>query len=493
MILEPQSKFTVDEVEEILGESSFKLSTKAAQKCQRAFDRVQALAVSNEAIYGVNTGFGRLAQVKISGDSLYELQVNLLRSHASGMGEPTSEEVVRRLLLLRAISLGKSYSGLSPQMVQRHLDYLNHDLIPWIPVQGSVGASGDLAPLAHLGLTFMGEGAFRVGDRKLKAAAALKAKKLKPLTVYAKEGLALINGTQFSLALSLQVMREIKDLWPWMLHAIAVSVEGHRATDSVYREDLHSLKAHPHQQMVAKQIRDLLKGSQHMKSHEDCEIVQDAYSFRCIPQVMGPCLSILERAEEILQDEVNSVSDNPVLIGSELVSGGHFHAQSVSMASDLLTMAMVTMGNLLERRVDQVVNPSTTRSASFLADRPGVESGLMIVHTALSALASENKTLAFPASADTISTNGNQEDHVSMAPWAARKAHLVVTNLRRMVAGEILCGVRACVLESRKSKASFAPAVEKFLKQLQSEVPSLFRSGDRVFSDDLQQLEELMS
>jgi histidine ammonia-lyase len=224
----------------------------------------------------------------------------------------------------------------------------------------------------------------------------------------------------------------------------------------------------------------------HMKGHRDCDIVQDSYSFRCTPQIVGPCLSILEKADELLEGELNSVSDNPLVFvdKKEILSCGHFHAQAVSMAADLMAMSMVTLGNLIERRIDQMVNPCTSRHSGFLADRPGVQSGLMILQTAAAALASENKTLAFPASADTIPTNGNQEDHVSMAPWAARKAQQILDNLRQIVAGEIVCAVRASVLESTHSGLQFSPRVDRFLKYWADRQPSLFHPGDRYFGQD---------
>lgn len=495
MFLEPQAKLSLDDIENFVDETrSIQLSGSMKKHIVRSAAALKDISIHRRPIYGVNTGFGRLSQVRIDEKDLVRLQINILRSHACGMGAPLTDRVARRLLILRLMSLGKGYSGVSWPLIDRHLIYINRRLTPWIPEQGSVGASGDLAPLAHLGLTFLGEGDFVEGCHQTSASKVYKREKLKPIVVGPKEGLALVNGTQFSSALALEVRRDLKELLPWMEWAAALSIEAHRATDSVFDADLNSLKPHRHQQEVAARFRKILKGSSHMNSHENCDIVQDSYSFRCIPQVLSPCYSLVERAEELLEDEANSVTDNPVLFVKKKVlkSGGHFHAQAVSMACDLMALSMATVGNLTERRVDQLVNPLTTRTKGFLATRPGVESGMMIVQTAMAAILSENKTLAQPASIDTIPTNGNQEDHVSMAPWAARKSLKMLQNLRRLVAGELLCGVRGAVLEQTRSGQKFSPAIESLLSLFAKKMPKLFESGDRAFGNDWKQLENFI-
>ncbi|PIR22657.1 MAG: histidine ammonia-lyase [Deltaproteobacteria bacterium CG11_big_fil_rev_8_21_14_0_20_45_16] len=498
MVLEPQSKFSSDDVEELLKkEGPWKLSPKAATRVSKAAQFVHTVVHQDRPIYGINTGFGRLAQVRIPEKDLISLQINLLRSHACGLGAPSPARVVRRLLLLRVLSLGKGYSGVSQEIIQRHFDYLNSGLLPYVPEQGSVGASGDLAPLAHLSLTLIGEGDFVDPETGalIEAQKVLRKHKWQAIPIRPKEGLALTNGTQFSLAWAMEVLRQLKQVWPWVLDAAALSVEGHQATSAVYLDKIHQLKSHPHQQVIAKEMIKRLKASEHMKAHRDCDRVQDAYSFRCIPQVLGPCLSLIEKADELLTGEINSVSDNPIIFADdkEILSCGHFHAQSVSMACDLLSIAMTTIANLSERRIDQLVNPLTSRHSGFLASNPGVESGLMIVQTAAASLASENKTLAHPASADTISTNGNQEDHVSMAPWAARKALMILGNLRKIVASEILCSIRSCVLESTRTGKRFSGFVEKKLASLADDVPEAFQSGDRSFAKDWTAIEKLMA
>lgn len=494
MKINPSEVLSLDEIESLLSESRLELDRESKRRLDQGAQIVRRLALSESAIYGVNTGFGRLAQVRISAPELVLLQENIIRSHASGIGEPIAGRCLRRLLVLRALSLGKGASGISAALVARHLEYFNRSLDPYVPELGSVGASGDLAPLAHLALTFLGKGYFVENHKKMPAAAILKRYRLAPLQVGPKEGLALVNGTQFSLALALESFIEIKRIIPWMEIVAALSLEAHRGSAGVFDSRLHSLKMHPDQQEVARRFRNLLKGSPHMKSHRDCDLVQDAYSFRCIPQVLGPAYSILRKAEELLQDEANSVSDNPVLWlpTEDLISGGHFHAQAVSMAADLIALSATTLANLSERRMDQLINPLTTRGNAFLADRPGVESGLMILQTAAAALASENKTLVHPASADSIPTNGNQEDHVSMAPWAGRKAQMLVRNLRRIIAAELICATRGALQESNRTGLTFSAPLNAFLRRLAKEVPSLFKPGDREFGEDWQKVDLLM-
>lgn len=491
MKLDPQSKFRAEDVEKLVsGGEKLELVASAKKRIEKAHRFVAAIASSDKVVYGINTGFGRLANIKIPPKDLKKLQINLIRSHAAGMGDPVDERTIRRLGFLRLISLGKGHSGVSSEIIQRHIDYFNRRLCPEVPEKGSVGASGDLAPLAHYALTFLGEGYFIEDKKRVSASSVLKKQKLSKLSIGPKEGLALTNGTQFSLAIALETLYEFRRLFPWLEAAACLSFEAHQATSAVLNKKIHHLKQHPHQREVAKSLARKLRTSSHMKWHKDCDRVQDAYSFRCIPQVWGPCLSLFDKAEDILTDEINSVSDNPLLFvdDDESASCGHFHAQYVSMAADIMSMALVTLSNITERRIDQVVNPLHQRSPAFLASVPGVESGLMIVQTAAAALASENKTLAFPASADTIPTNGDQEDHVSMAPWAGRKSMKILSNLRRLVAAEILCGVRGCAFEKEKTGQSFSPFVEEFLGFIQKEQPGLFRSGDRVFGEDLREL-----
>lgn len=491
MQINPQAHCSLVELENLVdSKRSISFQAAAKAKVERSSKALQKLVESPDPIYGVNTGFGRLAQIRVSESELVALQENLLRSHACGIGAPLSSRVVRRLILLRLLSLGKTYSGIQWPLLKRHLDYLNKGLTPYIPSQGSVGASGDLAPLAHLGITFLGEGYFLENSKKVSASAVLKRFSWKPIPVKAKEGLSLTNGTQFSLALALESLRSLRSILEWMEDAACLSVEAHVATSRVFLPKIHELKKHEWQLKVAKSLSKKLRGSEHMRGHRHCNRVQDSYSFRCIPQVVGPAMQLIENAEKMLEAEINSVSDNPLFFEKEkkLYSCGHFHAQAVSMACDTLAIAVATLGNLIERRIDQLVNPLTSRSMGFLANQPGVESGLMIMQTAAASLASENKTLSFPASADTISTNGNQEDHVSMAPWAARKLGMMVDNLKKLVAAEVVCAVRGCVLESTKSGQSFSPFVEKKLKELAERSPNLFLAGDRVFSEDWDQL-----
>ncbi len=494
MILDPFKWKRVKDFESLVTAKSLSLSPQSRKAVQKGYDIVQKAAASREAVYGLNTGFGRLAQIRISPDELKVLQVNIVRSHAAALGEALAPRSVRRLLLLRILQLSKGVSGISKALLERHLFYVNQGLIPEIPQLGSVGASGDLAPLAHLALTFIGEGYFREKGRRVEAKIILKRHKLSPLSLQPKEGLALVNGTQFSLALALEALLRLKALWPIMENITALSFEAHRATKASFHPNLMKLKANAQQKDLAARLWKKLSRSPHMHKHENCDIVQDSYSFRCTAQVLGPSLSLFQWAEKILEDEINSVSDNPIVDLKEgcLRSGGHFHGQAISLACDALGMVTATLGNFIERRIDQMVNPLTSRASPFLASRAGVESGLMIVHTAAASLASENKTLAHPASADSIPTNGNQEDHVSMAPWAARKAQRMIFNLEYLVASELITAVRASFIEKERLGVAFSPDVEIFLGGWLKKFPALKQRGDLPFGAMIEEARELM-
>lgn len=477
--------YHLSDVLDFLKTSKLELSSGSRRRILSGYTILQKFVRSDRPIYSINTGLGRLASVRVSPDQNVEIQTNLLRSHACAVGETSEPSVVRWLLAFRALSLGKGHSGVSLEIVQRHLDYLNKRLIPWIPQQGSVGASGDLAPLAQLGLTFIGEGYFKKSSERKKALSVLKENKLRPLKLGPKEGLALVNGTQFSLALAVDAYMRLLVFLRDAEAIASLSFEAHRATDASLDPELHAVKKHRHQQEVAARMKKMLAGSEHMQSHEGCDLVQDSYSFRCFAQVVGSCYELVDQAERLLTDEMNSVSDNPVVLheSESIVSGGHFHAHPVSLACDIVSIAVTSLCNLTERRIDQMVNPLTSRGKGFYADQPGIESGLMIIQTAAAALTSENKTLAHPASADTISTNGNQEDHVSMAPWAARKMRAIVDNYIKVTAAELVCAVRGCIQEKERSGKALSPFVEGYLREWIRRVPSLSHRGDIDFGE----------
>ncbi|MEO0998916.1 MAG: histidine ammonia-lyase, partial [Pseudomonadota bacterium] len=421
-----------------------RLDTEAESRLQSSADAVAAIVESGVTVYGINTGFGVLAQTHIEPDKLAELQSNLVHSHACGLGQPLPDRVVRLILALKAIGLARGYSGVRPVIVATLLDLLNADLLPLIPAQGSVGASGDLAPLAHLSLTLLGEGNVRSGDVELSAAEALSRIGREPMTLAPKEGLALVNGTQVSTALALAALFDAETVLGSSLVTGALAVDAARASDAPFDPRIHELRGHAGQIRVAACLRTLLEGSAIRASHERCHKVQDPYSYRCQPQVAGAALDLIETAAATLTIEANAVTDNPLVFADtgEAVSGGNFHAEPVAFAADILTMALCEIGSLAERRVAVLVDANMSGLPAFLVEEGGLNSGFMIAQVSAAALVAENRSLAFPASVDSIPTSANQEDHVSMAPGAARKALTVARNVAGIVGIEWLAAAQ---------------------------------------------------
>jgi histidine ammonia-lyase len=411
---------------------------------------VTAAVDAGRVVYGVNTGFGPMKDRLVSGDRLRDLQLNLLRSHQAGVGAETPRDVVRAMLLLRAVSLALGHSGCRPEIVDGLLELLEREVTPVVPVQGSVGASGDLAPLAHLAAVLVGEGEAWLGDRRMPAGLALRGAGLQPLTLEAKEGLALINGTQFSTAWAVLALRDAQRVWEAGVGAAAFSTEVLLGTFTPAREDVQALRPYPGALETARRLRAYAVDSEVVASHRDCGEVQDAYCLRCVPQVMGSAWDAMAHVETQLTIEANSVNDNPlVLAGSgEVLSAGLFHAEPVGMAADYLKIAVAEIASISERRIDRLTDGRTSKLPPVLAAEPGVESGYMMAQYAAAALVSENKTLAHPATVDSIPTGQGMEDHVSMAPIAARHAMQVVVNASRVIALELLCDCRA--LEFRR-------------------------------------------
>jgi len=402
------------------------------------------MAHGGGAVYGVTTGFGKLAQTRIAENQLEQLQLNLLRSHAVGVGAPLPGEVVRLILALKAASLGRGYSGVRPETIAQLLAFADRDLLPVVPGKGSVGASGDLAPLAHLSLALIGEGEVRYAGATVPSRAALDAAGLKPLSLGPKEGLALINGTQVSTALALTGLFATERLLAAALTAGAMSVDAARGTDTPFDPRIHRVRGQPGQRIAAAILRDLLAGSAIRASHADCDRVQDPYCLRCQPQVMGACLDQLRSAAARLVDEANAVSDNPLVFPEEgeILSGGNFHAEPVAFAADGIAIALAEIGNMSERRTALLVDPVMSFLPAFLVKTPGIDSGFMMAQVTAAALASENKMLAHPASVDTIPTSANQEDHVSMATHAARRLLDMADNVGNIVAIELMAAAQ---------------------------------------------------
>ena len=403
--------------------------------------RVVADAVAaGETVYGVNTGFGLLARTNIPVDQLAELQVRLVRSHAAGTGPLLDDAVVRLSLLLKANSLARGFSGVRPAVVELLLAMANRGVCPAVPAQGSVGASGDLAPLAHLSAVLIGEGEARLDGELMPGAAALAKAGLAPLRLAPKEGLALLNGTQVSTALALVGLFAAEDAFHAALVAGAMSVDAAKGSDTPFDPRIHDLRDQPGQRDVARVLLTLIEGSGIRDSHLDCDRVQDPYSLRCQPQVMGACLDQICHAAEVFLAEANAVSDNPLVFAEtgEILSGGNFHAEPVALAADALALAIAEIGALSERRVALLIDPAMSGLPPFLAAEPGINSGYMIAQVTAAALASENKALAHPASVDSLPTSANQEDHVSMATFAARRLGDMAANTAGIVAIELL-------------------------------------------------------
>ncbi len=459
------------------------LDPAAAPRVRESRAVVDGLLARGETAYGVNTGFGKLSDVRIEPGEVQALQRNLVRSHACGLGEPLPEAEVRAMLLLRANVLAKGFSGVRPELIEMLLELLNRGIHPVIPARGSVGASGDLAPLAHLALALIGEGQVLADGRRIPAALAFLQAGLKPLVLEAKEGLALLNGTQaitavgtLALARALRVV-DLSDL------AGAMTLEALKGTPTPFDERIHAVRPHPGQMAVAAHLRALLQESEIRESHRHNDPrVQDAYCLRCMPQVHGAVRDALAQAQTTFEIETGSATDNPLVFAEgEILSGGNFHGAPLALALDCAAIAMTTLMGIGERRIDRLVNPDINEGLPpFLSRTPGVSSGFMIAHVAAAALLNEAKVLAHPASADSVPTSGGKEDHVSMGMTAALKFRQVVENAERLLAIELLCAAqgldfRAPLKPARRVGEAFA-AVREVVKPL---------GEDRVLSGDI--------
>ncbi|MFN7685684.1 MAG: histidine ammonia-lyase [Oligoflexia bacterium] len=469
------------------------LGTPAKRRIEKANQFLKQKIASGGTFYGINTGFGLLSNVRIESSDIAQLQVNLIRSHAVGVGDYLPDPAVRAMLLLRAWNLCQGHSGVSVKTVQQLLDFLNQGIHPLVPSQGSVGASGDLAPLSHLALPLIGEGKVRVKGRVMGGAQGLKQAGLKPLQLGPKEGLALINGTQFMSAVGSLALLEAEHLCRVADLLGAMTVEALRGTESAFEPEIHSVRPHPGQVLVAANVRRLLLSrsgkpgkSEIARSHEGCGKVQDPYSVRCIPQVHGASRDALAFVRGVLEREINSVTDNPLLFpaADRILSGGNFHGQIVSIAMDVLAIAMAEIASISEQRMEKLINPALSDLPAFLIKNGGLHSGFMIIQVAAASIVSENKTLCHPASVDSIPTSADKEDHVSMGAWAARKAGQVVVNVRRVLAMEALSAAQGIDL-LRPLKSS--RAIESMHALIRSQAD--FAQVDRSFHEDLLRLE----
>ena len=426
------------------------LGEPARRRMTRSREVVARAVREGRVVYGVNTGFGDLKDRRIPAEQVRTLQLNLLRSHAAGVGPPAPRDVVRAMMLLRAASLAHGSSGCRPEIVDGLLALLAAEVTPVIPSEGSVGASGDLAPLAHLALVLVGEGDAWLGDQRMPASLALRGAGLQPLTLEAKEGLALINGTQLSTALAALACADAWSVWEASVAAAALSTEVLLGSFRPARAEVQRLRPYPGAIETARRLLAYSEDSALVASHADCGRVQDAYSLRCVPQVLGASWDALTWVERQLAIEFDSVNDNPLVFPEtdEILSAGLFHAQPVGMAADLLKIATAEVASISERRIDHLLDPARSQLPAALANLPGLESGYMLAQYTAAALVSENKVLAHPATVDSIPTGAGLEDHVSMAPIAGRHARAVVLNAARVVALELMCACRA--LEFRR-------------------------------------------
>jgi len=456
---------------------------RAAEQLVRAAARLVAEFAEGDApIYGLNTGFGDLSQVRIPRADLAKLQLNLLRSHAAGVGDPLPADVTRAVLLLRANTLASGRSGVRPETIDLLLDLLNRGVLPVIPMHGSVGASGDLAPLAHAALVLVGEGEATFEGRRMSGAEALKRADLKPLELAPKEALALINGTQVMSAIGCLALHDAEVLCTTADIVGALSAEALRATDAAWDAALNAERPHPGQEIVAANLRRLVHGSPIIASHRVGDPrVQDPYSIRCMPQVHGASRDALAYTRRVLEIEINSVTDNPLVFAEEhrIVSGGNFHGQPVAIALDLATIAVAELADISESRIDRMTNGHTSGLPAFLSPDPGRHSGFMVAQYTAAALVAENRLRAMPASVESIPTSADMEDHVSMGVHAAHKLAAVVANTRNVLAIESLCGAQGLDLLGMTSSA----AVEAARRVVREHVPKL--EADRPLGPDI--------
>jgi len=439
---------------------------------------------SGETLYGINTGFGKLARVRISDAELEQLQVNLLRSHACGVGEPLPAATVRTLMLLRVRTLATGRSGVRLELVQKLAELLAADVVPVVPSQGSVGASGDLAPLAHLALALIGEGECELEGERMAGAKALAKAGIAPIALAPKEGISLINGTQVTTALCCEALLRAENLARHADLACALTIEALKGTDKAFDRRIHAARPHAGQRVAAANLHALLAGSAILRSHADCDRVQDPYSMRCAPQVHGACRDALAEARRTLEIEINAATDNPLVFAEqgEILSGGNFHAQPVAASADRIAAAVADLASISERRIEQMVNPDLSGLPAFLTPQPGLCSGFMIAQVAAAALVSESRSLSFPAAVDSIPTSANKEDHVSMGPIAARKALQIVVNAERVVAIEFLAAAQALDFETGLETTRPLAAVRRFIRRT---IPRV--EADRALSGDVEQ------
>lgn len=473
------------------GEIEVSISEESRKKILRSREYVDNIVKKGEPVYGINTGFGALSNKFIESSDLSTLQYNLIRSHCTGVGAAFPKLTTRAIMLLRANCLASGFSGVSIECIELLLDFINNHITPVVPEKGSVGASGDLAPLSHIALCLIGEGEVEYKGKTVPASFAISEIGKEPVNLKAKDGLALINGTAVMAALGSLALYEAKRLVKMADVATAMTLEAVRGTKRAYDPDISLLKPQPGQVDVANNLTLLLsEESEIASSHVDCGKVQDPYSLRCVPQVHGAIRQTIKHAEEVLTVEINSVTDNPLIFvdKDKVVSGGNFHGEAVAFCMDYLTMGLSEIASISERRVEKMMNPTFSDLPAFLVKESGLNSGLMIAHVTMAALASENKYLSHPAVVDSIPTSTDKEDHVSMGVTSGRKLHEVIRNVKTCLAIEFLCNTQGIyLLRPLKSTST----LEKVYNVIRNHVPPI--DNDRVFKTDIENILKLIS
>ncbi len=481
---------TIDDIYQVayLNEQ-IELSQDAEKRVIKCRDFVEKIIKENKTVYGLTTGFGKFATIRIETEKIDKLQENLILSHSTGVGELLPKEYVRAMMLLRINVLAAGHSGIRLSTLQTLIKMLNAQIHPLIPKKGSVGASGDLAPLSHLALALLGFGEVEYKGEKIAAKEALAKEGLKPIKLKAKEGLALNNGTQFMTAITALTYKKATHLAKMADIIAAITTDAFKGTPDAFDELIHNLRPYIGQKNSAKNIHSLLQNSPLRESHRDCEYVQDPYSIRCTPQVHGAVRSALDFVKSILEVEINSVTDNPLIFPDEgkVISGGNFHGEPIAFAADTLGFTVSELANLSERRMEQLLNPALNRGLNpFLAKNPGLDSGFMISQLTSASLIAENKVLAHPASVDSIPTSANQEDHVSMGATSTIKATTIVENTAYVLGIELLAALQA--LDFRNISSS--PVIEKIKDRIRNDIPKM--DGDRYYNDDIHKIKDII-
>ncbi|WP_264805014.1 histidine ammonia-lyase [Cytobacillus sp. NCCP-133] len=477
------NQLTLNEIKRVLFEGERVAASEESMKSvKNSHTAVKKIVSEEKVVYGINTGFGKFSDVRIDQGDVQDLQLNLIRSHACGVGESFPESVSRAMLLLRANALLKGFSGVRPVLIETLLELVNKNIHPVIPQQGSLGASGDLAPLSHLALVLLGEGeVFYKGERK-PAIEVLEEEGISPLVLEAKEGLALINGTQAMTAMGVVAYLEAERLAYQSELIAAVTMEGLNGIIDAFDENVHQARGYKQQVDTARRVREYLSGSSLITRQGEIR-VQDAYSIRCIPQVHGASWQALDYVKEKLEIEMNAATDNPLIFdnGESVISGGNFHGQPIALAMDFMKIAVAELANISERRIERLVNPQLSDLPPFLSPEPGLQSGAMIMQYVAASLVSENKTLAHPASVDSIPSSANQEDHVSMGTIGSRHAYQIIQNVNKVLAIELICALQAA---EHRGPDKMADKTKKFYDEARKIVSSITK--DRIFSKDIE-------